>query len=116
MNWLKEIKRIDLDFMEVDHLSMVGYYKIGAIYFKIDIDWHKSDYDFETARYDIDIDVKGGVWWTDEFPEDKVMEFDPGYKQWMLNMIECLMDENDFLSEYTWGNDNDEIDWDDYGI
>jgi len=29
MNWLKEIKRIDLDFMEVDHCSMVGYYQIG---------------------------------------------------------------------------------------
>jgi hypothetical protein len=26
------------------------------------------------------------------------------------------MDERDFLSEYTWGNDNDEIDWDEYGI
>jgi hypothetical protein len=34
----------------------------------------------------------------------------------MLNMIDHLMDEREFLSEYTWGNDNDEIDWEEYGI
>jgi len=116
MNWKKEIDRIELDFTDVDHSSMVANYKLGAIYFRIDIDWWKSNYDFETARYDIDINVKSGVWWTDEFPDDKVMEFAPGYKEWMLNMIEYLMDEVDFLSEYTWGNDNDEIDWEEYGI
>jgi len=116
MNWKKEVERIDLDFMNVDNSSMEAHYKIGAIYFRIDIEWWKSDYDFETARYDIDINVKGGMWWTDEFPDDKVMEFDPSYKEWMLRMIEHLMDERDFLSEYTWGNDNDEIDWDEYGI
>jgi hypothetical protein len=44
------------------------------------------------------------------------MEFDPSYKEWMLRMIEHPMDERDFLSEYTWGNDNDEIDWEEYGI
>jgi hypothetical protein len=26
------------------------------------------------------------------------------------------MDERDFLDEYTWGNDNDDIDWEEYGI
>jgi hypothetical protein len=44
------------------------------------------------------------------------MEFGPGYKEWMLSMIEHLMDERDFLNEYTWGNDNDDIDWEEYGI
>ena len=116
MNWKKEVERIDLDFMEVDHCSMQGHYKIGAIYFRIDIEWWKNNYDFDTSRYDIDINVKGGVWWTDESPQDKVMEFEPSYKEWMLNMIEHLMDEREFLSEYTWGNDNDEIDWEEYGI
>ena len=116
MNWKKEVERIDLDFMEVDHYSMQGHYKIGAIYFRIDIEWWKNNYDFDTSRYDIDINVKGGVWWTDESPQDKVMEFEPSYKEWMLNMIEHLMDEREFLSEYTWGNDNDEIDWEEYGI
>lgn len=116
MNWKKEVERIDLDFMEVDNCSMQGHYKIGAIYFKVDIEWWKNNYDFDTSRYDIDINVKGGVWWTDESPEDKVMEFEPSYKEWMLNMIDHLMDEREFLSEYTWGNDNDEIDWEEYGI
>jgi hypothetical protein len=116
MNWKKEVERIDLDFMDVDHCSMQGHYKIGAIYFRIDIEWWKNNYDFDTSRYDIDINVKGGVWWTDESPEDKVMEFEPTYKEWMLSMIEHLMDEREFLSEYTWGNDNDEIDWEEYGI
>ena len=116
MNWKKEVERIDLDFMEVDHCSMQGHYKIGAIYFRIDIEWWKNNYDFDTSRYDIDINVKGGVWWTDESPQDKVMEFEPSYKEWMLNMIEHLMDEREFLSEFTWGNDNDEIDWEEYGI
>jgi len=116
MNWKKEIERIDLDFMEVDNSSMEAHYKIGKVYFIVQIEWWKSNYDFETARYDIDINVKSGVWWTDEITDDKVMEFDPSYKEWMLNMIEHLMDERDFLSEYTWGNDNDEIDWEEYGI
>ena len=116
MNWKKEVERIDLDFTAVDHNSMEGHYKLGAIYFRINIDWWKNNYDFETARYDIDINVKSGVWWTDKSPEDKVMEFEPSYKEWMLKMIECMMDEYDFLSDYTWGNDNDEIDWDEYGI
>ena len=116
MNWKKEVERIDLDFMEVDNSSMEAHYKIGKVYFIVQIEWWKSNYDFETARYDIDINVKSGVWWTDEITDDKVMEFDPSYKEWMLNMIEHLMDERDFLSEYTWGNDNDEIDWEEYGI
>jgi len=116
MNWKKEIERIDLEFMEVDNSSMEAHYKIGKVYFIVQIEWWKSNYDFETARYDIDINVKSGVWWTDELTDDKVMEFDPSYKEWMLNMIEHLMDERDFLSEYTWGNDNDEIDWEEYGI
>lgn len=116
MNWKKEVERIDLDFTDVDNCSMEGHYKLGAIYFRINIEWWKSNYDFETARYDIDINIKSGVWWTDEFPNDKIMEFNPGYKDWMLKMIEFMMDEYDFLSEYTWGNDNDEIDWDEYGI
>jgi hypothetical protein len=116
MNWKKEIDRIDLDFMDVDHHSMEAHYKIANVYFIVQIDWWKNNYDFETARYDIDINVKSGVWWTDNDPEDKVMEFEPSYKEWMLNMIEHLMDEREFLSEYTWGNDNDEIDWEEYGI
>jgi hypothetical protein len=116
MNWKKEIERIDLEFMEVDNSSMEAHYKIGKVYFIVNIEWWKSNYDFETARYDIDINVKSGVWWTDELTDDKVMEFDPSYKEWMLNMIDHLMDERDFLSEYTWGNDNDEIDWEEYGI
>jgi len=116
MNWLKEIKRIDLDFMEVDHCSMVGYYQIGNVYFKVNIDYWKNNYDFETSRYDIDINMVDGVWWTDEDPTDKVMEFGPGYKEWMMSMLDCMMDEYEFLSEYTWGNDNDEIDWEEYGI
>jgi len=116
MNWKKEIERIDLEFMEVDNSSMEAHYKIGKVYFIVNIEWWKSNYDFETARYDIDINIKSGVWWTDELTDYKVMEFDPSYKEWMLNMIEHLMDERDFLSEYTWGNDNDEIDWEEYGI
>jgi hypothetical protein len=116
MNWKKEVERIDLDFMDVDNCSMEAHYKIGTIYFRIKIDWWKNNYDFETARYDIDIKMVDGVWWTDEEPTDKVMEFGPGYKEWMLSMIECLMDERDFLDEYTWGNDNDDIDWEEYGI
>jgi len=116
MNWKKEIERIELDFMDVDHHSMEAHYKIGKIYFIAKIEWWKNNYDFERCKYDIDIKMVDGVWWTDEDTTDKVMEFGPGYKEWMLNMIECLMDEVEFLSEYTWGNDNDEIDWDDYGI
>lgn len=116
MNWKKEIDRIELEFTNVDHCSMVGHYKNGSTYFQVDIDWCKNNYDFDTSRYDIDITMTDGVWWTDEDTEDKVMEFGPGYKEWMLSMIEWLMDEREFLSEYTWGNDNDEIDWDEYGI
>ena len=84
MNWKKEIERIDLDFMEVDNSSMEAHYKIGKVYFIVQIEWWKSNYDFETARYDIDINVKSGVWWTDEITDDKVMEFDPSYKEWMF--------------------------------
>jgi len=116
MNWKKEIDRIELDFTDVDHCSMIANYKIGKIWFQVDIDWWKNNYDFETARYDIDINMVSGIWWSDDDTNDKVMEFGPGYKEWMLSMIECLIDEVEFLSEYTWGNDNDEIDWEEYGI
>ena len=116
MNWLKEIKRIDLDFMDVDHHSMDAHYKIGTVYFRVHIDWWKNNYDYETCRYDIDINVKSGVWFTDDLEGEHVMEFGPGYKEWMMSMLDCMMDEYEFLSEYTWGNDNDEIDWEEYGI
>lgn len=115
MNWKKEIDRIELDFQNVDHASMIGYYTIGKIHFKVNIDYWKCEYDFDTSRYSIDIDMKDGVWWTDDDTTDKVMEFGPGYKEWMLSMIEWLMDEREFLSEYIWGDDN-EINWEDYGI
>ena len=117
MNWKKEIDRIGLDFMDVDHCSMKGHYKIGSIYFIVNIEYWKNNYDFRSCKYDIDIKMVDGVWWTDENTTDKVMEFGPGYKEWMLSMIEWLMDEREFLSEYTWGNDSDnDIDWSDYGI
>ena len=45
MNWKKEIDRIELDFMEVDHCSMIAYYKIGNIYFKVNIEYWKNNYD-----------------------------------------------------------------------
>jgi len=39
MNWKKEIERIELDFMDVDHHSMEAHYKIGKVYFIAKIEW-----------------------------------------------------------------------------
>lgn len=115
MNWKKEIERIQLDFQNVDHSSMIAYYQIGKIYFMVNIDYTKCCYDHEVGRYSIDIDIKDGVWWTDDDTTDKVMEFGPGYKEWMFSMIDFMMDEYEFLSEYTWSDDDFNY-WSDYGI
>ena len=117
MNWRKEIDRISLDFQNVDSSSMIAYYKIGDIYFKVDIDYTKCCYDYETGRYSINIEIKDGVWWTDEDTTDKQMEFGNNYKEWMFSMIDFMMDEYDFLSEYTWESNDDDFNyWADYGI
>ena len=116
MNWKKEIDRIELDFQEVTHSSMTAYYTIGKIRFKVNIDYTKGRYDYDTSKYSIDIEMRDGVWWTDDDPTDNAMEFGPGYKEWMFSMIDWLMDEREFLSEYTWGDDNEFNYWSDYGI